>query len=98
MIALEDRIRLELRAIGLLDDEGSHPRAPLILALIYLYVIYFLEMDPAEREDDEVCAELRLNQNLLREQIVINNDRRLRLITLVKPKMREHEEVSAKIA
>jgi len=71
MIALEDRIRLELRAIGLLDDE---------------------ELDPAEREDDEVCAELRLNQNLLREQIAINNDRRLRLIDLVKPKMREHEE------
>jgi len=71
MIALEDRIRLELRAIGLLDDE---------------------EMDPAEREDDEVCAELRLNQNLLREQIVINNERRNTLIQLVKPKMREHEE------
>eukprot|EP00026_Physarum_polycephalum_P005297 Phypoly_transcript_05329.p1 GENE.Phypoly_transcript_05329~~Phypoly_transcript_05329.p1 ORF type:complete len:596 (+),score=91.59 Phypoly_transcript_05329:72-1859(+) len=72
MVALEDRIRLELRAIGLLDDE---------------------ELDPADREDDEVCAELRLNQNLLREQIAINNDRRLRLLDLIKPKMREHEEM-----
>jgi hypothetical protein len=71
MINLEERIRMELRAIGLLDDD---------------------EIDPSEREDDEVCAELRLLQSKLREQISINNDRRQKLIALVKPKMREQEE------
>ena len=73
MIALEDRIRLELRAIGLLDDE---------------------EVDSSfDREDDEVCAELRHHQALLRDHIQANNERRLSLIARVKPKMREHEEV-----
>jgi Histone acetyltransferases subunit 3 len=52
-------------------------------------------MDPSEREDDEVCAELRLNQSLLKEQITTNIERRCTLIELVKPKMHEHEEVAA---
>ncbi len=33
-------------------------------------------------------------QQRLREQIAINNERRVKLIGLVKPKMREHEEVT----
>lgn len=50
-------------------------------------------IDTIEREDDEVCAELRLNQSLLKEQIAINNEQRMKLIALVKAKMHEHEEV-----
>lgn len=93
MIALEDRIRLELRAIGLLDDEGNSAVHLLHISVLNMLSYSFLDLDPADREDDEVCAELRLNQNLLRDQIAINNERRLKLIALVRPKMREHEEV-----
>lgn len=93
MINLEQRIRMELRSIGLLDDEGGMPWS-FILSKAHLSE----EIDPTEREDDEICAELRSLQNSLREAIITNNNRRNNLIALVKPKMREQEEVSDQTA
>jgi transcriptional adapter 3 len=68
---ISDRIRLELRSIGLLDDmEGT---------------------DPADREDDEVCAEIRNLQNQLREKMASNNERKARMMVLIRAKMKEQE-------
>jgi len=47
MTSLEERIRSELRQIGLLDDE---------------------DVSISNKEDDEICAELRSLQAQLKEQ------------------------------
>jgi len=71
MLSLEDRIRLELRSIGLLDDmEG---------------------IDPSEKEDDEVCAEIRNLQNLLRERMAANNERKAKMLEMVRARMHEQD-------
>jgi len=59
---LEDRIREELRGIGLLGPEESDPLGPLV-----------------NRQDDEVCGELRKMQRMLRDQVKTNNAMRAQL-------------------
>lgn len=75
MLHLEERIRIELKNIGLLDDE---------------------DFELTNREDDEICAELRSLQAKLREQRTINNQKRQQLYTLAVAKMKEQEQLRRK--
>lgn len=70
MYSLEERIKLELRSIGLLDDE---------------------DLDTNQREDDEICSELRKIQKQLRDRIISTNDLRLRLYSLVSHGIQKQE-------
>lgn len=51
-VALEERIKLELKSVGLLDDS---------------------DFDTSQREDDEICIELRKLQKQLQERVNSNN-------------------------
>ncbi|KAJ2019135.1 Transcriptional regulator [Coemansia sp. S3946] len=62
-ISLEERLKRELRYIGILDDD---------------------DVDWDDREDDEVCATMRLLQRQLREQTRINMQRKERLLPIAK--------------
>eukprot|EP00011_Vannellida_sp_DIVA3-517-6-12_P001326 CAMPEP_0114626102 /NCGR_PEP_ID=MMETSP0168-20121206/11607_1 /TAXON_ID=95228 ORGANISM="Vannella sp., Strain DIVA3 517/6/12" /NCGR_SAMPLE_ID=MMETSP0168 /ASSEMBLY_ACC=CAM_ASM_000044 /LENGTH=534 /DNA_ID=CAMNT_0001837393 /DNA_START=172 /DNA_END=1773 /DNA_ORIENTATION=+ len=78
MLSLDDRIRMELRSIGLLDDEDANASG--------------------NREDDEICAEIRHLQGQLREQIRVNNERRRIFLRRAELKMNEQQGTNAKRA
>ncbi|KAL6042360.1 transcriptional adaptor 3 [Balamuthia mandrillaris] len=48
-----------------------------------------LEADYRNREDDEICAEIRLLQQRLKEQLHVNNQRRAMLASLALPLMQQ---------
>lgn len=66
-INFEERVRMELRALGLLEPD----------------VVY---IPPTERQDDEICAELRVLHQQLRREVEINNKKRLLFAHLVQHK------------
>jgi hypothetical protein len=70
-LSLEERIKMELRNIGLLPDT---------------------EIDPRTREDDEVCAEMRVMFARLRQQVRLNNERRAHLHALALPRLKYYED------
>ncbi len=72
VFSLEERIRLELRSIGLLDEDD-------------------VGIDPSQREDDEICSEIRKLQQQLRDQITHNNTIRARLQTVITTVMAQEE-------
>lgn len=78
MLSLDDRIRLELRSVGLLDDEDDDASG--------------------NREDDEICAEIRHLQGQLREQIRVNNERRRIFLRRAQVKMAEQQNTNARRA
>ncbi|OTA98899.1 hypothetical protein M426DRAFT_325607 [Hypoxylon sp. CI-4A] len=69
---VDERIKLELRNIGFLPQEG-------------------FDGDYDGHFDDEVAARLRLLQDRLREQMLINGARKARLTDLVKERMAHQE-------
>eukprot|EP01114_Cavostelium_apophysatum_P009362 TRINITY_DN2247_c0_g1_i2.p1 TRINITY_DN2247_c0_g1~~TRINITY_DN2247_c0_g1_i2.p1 ORF type:complete len:467 (-),score=118.16 TRINITY_DN2247_c0_g1_i2:158-1558(-) len=56
--SLEERIKMELRSIGLLDDDGQYN---------------------SQREDDEICSEIRKLQKQLRDRTIATNVLRSKL-------------------
>ena len=74
MSNLEDRIRMELKSIGLLDDDTVVRTCK--SAKVQLYhppthpptrsLVHLLQIDLSQREDDEICAEIRALQRSLR--------------------------------
>jgi len=72
MLTLEERIKMELRSIGLLDDGDTG-------------------IDGAQREDDEICSEMRKLQKQLRDQIMANNEIRARLYSILSPILAREE-------
>jgi len=78
MANLEDRIKLELKSIGLFEE--VNPIEPIIT-----------ESKPAT-EDDEICNELKSLQTKLKEQIQQNNDNLSKLYSLAIKRMAEQEQ------
>lgn len=74
-INFEERVRMELRALGLLEPD----------------VVY---IPPPERQDDEICAELRVLHQKLRREVEINNKKRLLFAHLVQQKQIQQGSLS----
>jgi hypothetical protein len=70
-LEFEERIKLELKQIGLLDEEDF--------------------ANTTQREDDEICEELRKLQKQLREKIEHNNQTRLKLQGMLETIMPQEE-------
>jgi transcriptional adapter 3 len=70
-LEFEERIRYELKQIGLLDDDENS-------AVV-------------QREDDEICEELRKLQKQLRDKIEQNNQTRLKLQSMLETVMPQEE-------
>ena len=78
-LSLEDRIKLELKAIGLLGPSFS--QSPTTQDTV--------------REDDEISSEIRSLQSQLRDQIRINNERKSKLHQLALRVMKCQEQERA---
>lgn len=76
MDSLEERVRMELMCIGLLDED----------------------MNLARREDDEICSEIRLLQQQLRDRIKSNNERRLALYNKALQSIKDNRPTIKKFA
>lgn len=85
-VALEERIKLELRSIGLLDDSDFD-------VCKAVFIPHFLQT--SQREDDEICTELRKLQKQLREQITLNNTIRSKISAML-PAIMAQEEAERK--
>jgi transcriptional adapter 3 len=77
MLSLEDRIKMELKAIGLLGPSFTQNTASPAQTI---------------REDDEISSEIRSLQSQLREQIRCNNERKYRLYQLACKVMKAQEQ------
>ena len=76
MLSLEERIKLELKAIGLFGPPLSQSSA----------------MPDTVREDDEISSEIRSLQSQLRDQIRINNERKYQLYQLSQKAMQAQDK------
>eukprot|EP01113_Clastostelium_recurvatum_P036546 TRINITY_DN5225_c0_g1_i3.p1 TRINITY_DN5225_c0_g1~~TRINITY_DN5225_c0_g1_i3.p1 ORF type:complete len:728 (-),score=252.91 TRINITY_DN5225_c0_g1_i3:211-2394(-) len=77
MYTLEERLRLELRDLGLLEGDDE-PTTTAVAG--------------ADREDDEICIELRALQKQLREQVAINNARKEEILSQIQPQLAAQEQ------
>lgn len=77
----EERLKSELRYAGLFgEDDVSFGT---ILISVNTIFIAFIQVDWNTREDDEICAELRLAAKELKEQYTTNEYRKKRLLNVV---------------
>eukprot|EP01132_Coremiostelium_polycephalum_P012285 gene12285-15020_t len=83
-LTLEERIQLELKSLGIYDDYSINNNVNLTSSsssisssnnnhLTGSTSTTATTCKISEKEDDEICAELRLLQQQLREQMIINN-------------------------
>lgn len=85
----EEKLQRELRYIGLLaDDEVSQlPQFHILFCKMIFILSSQTQLDLSNREDDEVCSELRRLSRELKDQLKLNNERKARLAAVVEKQM-----------
>lgn len=93
-VDLEERVKRELRYLGVLPDEDVRPPSSLPLSHVVpldlqrlTLGLFPLQVDWSTREDDEISSALRACQRLLHQQTELNEARKSVLMSLVKDRM-----------
>ncbi|EGC33261.1 hypothetical protein DICPUDRAFT_154707 [Dictyostelium purpureum] len=88
-LTLEQRIQQELRSLNLYDDYKLPTSVNQLIPT---------KEKERDREDDEICEELRILQNSLRAQLAINNDLRLKALKEIKSILVKQDILKRKIS
>lgn len=98
-VDLEERIKRELRYIGILPEEEVRLLQLSVLASrAHFFRTLRIQVDWASREDDEVSSALRACQRLLHQQTAVNEARKAVLTSLVKDRMAYQDYETARDA